>query len=242
MHVPGNVFLVSGEPVEGFGQHDVEPAFERGCDQLLNTGLIQHIPDLYNLHKDDLLQLEGYAQKAADNLLREIEMSKEKPLDRFLYALGIPHVGEHMAQVLASHFPDLGTLMQASEQRLQSIYEIGPEVAQSVRTFFTNPQNQAVLDQLLEAGITLDNPLFTDKSPQNTLQGLTFVFTGTLDQWTRDQAKEAVEHLGGRVTNTVTGKTDYVVAGPGAGSKLNQARSKGVEILDEEDFARLLGQ
>ena len=221
---------------------DIEGLAGRRIDQLLNTGLIQHIPDLYNLHKDDLLQLEGYAQKAADNLLREIEMSKEKPLDRFLYALGIPHVGEHLAQVLAANFPDLTSLTQASEESLLAIHEIGPEVAASVRSFLTNPQNQAVLNRLLQSGIILENPLFTARKEDASLQDKTFVFTGTLQRWTREEAKGLVERLGGRVTNTVTGNTDYVVAGPGAGSKLNQARSKGAEILDEEGFARLLGQ
>ncbi|MDZ7758927.1 MAG: NAD-dependent DNA ligase LigA [Desulfovermiculus sp.] len=219
---------------------DIEGLAGRRIDQLLNTGLVKHIPDLYNLQKLDLLQLEGYAQKAADNLLRELEKSKEKPLDRFLYALGIPHVGEHLAQVLAANFPDLRGLSQASEEKLQAIYEIGPEVAKSVRSFFSNPQNQAVLDKLLQAKITLDNPLFTPTVQEKSLQGKTFVFTGTLDQWTREEAKAMVEDRGGRVTNTVTGKTDYVVAGPGAGSKLNQARTKGVEILDEEGFAKIV--
>jgi DNA ligase (NAD+) len=109
-----------------------------------------------------------------------------------------------------------------------------------VRSFFTNPKNQEVLDRLLSAGIKLDNPLFQGPGQEKPLEGKTFVFTGTLQGWTRDEAKEAVERLGGRVTSTVTGKTDYVVAGPGAGSKLSQARDKGREILDEEGFARLV--
>ncbi len=221
---------------------DIEGLAGRRIDQLLNTGLVKHIPDLYSLQRSDLLQLEGYAQKAADNLLQEIEKSKEKPLHRFLYALGIPHVGEHLAQVLAANFSDLHSLSRASEKTLQEIYEIGPEVAKSVHSFFTNSQNQAVLNQLLQAGITLDNPLFTDTVQEKSWQDKTFVFTGTLHKWTRDEARELVERLGGRVTNTVTGNTDYVVAGPGAGSKLNQARSKGVEIVDEENFARMVGQ
>jgi DNA ligase (NAD+) len=221
---------------------DIEGLAGRRIDQLLNTGLVNHIPDLYRLQKSDLLQLEGYAQKSADNLLREIEHSKKTTLEHFVYALGIPHVGEHLAQVLASQFSDLKSLRQASEQSLQAIYEIGPEVAKSLCSFFANPQNQKVLDQLLQAGICLDNPLYTDIKQEKPLQDQTFVFTGTLQKWTRDEAKEIVERLGGRATNTVTGKTDYVVAGPGAGSKLDKARSKGIQILSEEEFARLVGK
>jgi DNA ligase (NAD+) len=219
---------------------DIEGLAGRRIDQLLNTGLIKHIPDLYHLQKADLLHLEGYAHKSADNLLREIEHSKEKTLDRFIYALGIPHVGEHLAQVLAANFPSLNSLRQARQEELTAVHEIGPEVAGSVRSFFTNPKNQEVLDRLLSAGIKLDNPLFQGPGQEKPLEGKTFVFTGTLQGWTRDEAKEAVERLGGRATSTVTGKTDYVVAGPGAGSKLSQARAKGREILDEEGFARLV--
>ncbi|MFP4259107.1 MAG: NAD-dependent DNA ligase LigA, partial [Desulfovermiculus sp.] len=199
---------------------DIEGLAGRRIDQLLNTGLIRHIPDLYHLQKADLLHLEGYAHKSADNLLREIEHSKEKTLDRFIYALGIPHVGEHLAQVLAANFPDLNSLRQATQDELTAVYEIGPEVAGSLRSFFTNPKNQEVLDHLLSAGIKLDNPLFQGPGQEKPLEGKTLVFTGTLKGWTRDEAKEAVERLGGRATNTVTGRTDYVVAGPGAGSKL----------------------
>ncbi|MFO7802161.1 MAG: NAD-dependent DNA ligase LigA [Desulfovermiculus sp.] len=220
---------------------DIEGLAGKRIDQLLNTGLVRHIPDLYHLQKSDLLLLEGYAEKSADNLLREIDKSKTKPLDRFIYALGIFHVGEHLAQVLATHFPDLDSLSQADEQKLTSIHEIGPEVARSIRFFFTNSSNHKVLNQLRQAGIHCKNPLYQDKSGEKPLHGLTFVFTGTLQHWTRDQAKKHVESLGGRATATVTSKTDYVVTGPGAGSKLSQARDKGVQILDEEQFARLVG-
>ena len=220
---------------------DIEGLAGKRIDQLLNTGLVKHIPDLYDLHKSDLLLLEGYAEKAADNLLLEIDKSKTKPLDRCIYALGIPHVGEHLAQVLATHFPDLESLMQADEQKLQSIHEIGPEVAKSVHSFFTNPSNHKVLNQLRQAGIHFKNTLYPGKTGEKPLHGLTFVFTGTLQNWTRDQAQKQVQSLGGRATATVTAKTDYLVTGPGAGSKLSQARDKGVKILDEEEFDRLVG-
>jgi DNA ligase (NAD+) len=133
-------------------------------------------------------------------------------------------------------------LRQASEQTLQAIYEIGPEVAKSLCSFFANPQNQRVLDQLLLAGISLENPLYTDSKQEKPFQDQTFVFTGRLQKWTRDEAKEIVERLGGRATNTVTDKTNYVVAGPGAGSKLDKAKNKGIQILNEEDFAQLVGR
>jgi DNA ligase (NAD+) len=221
---------------------DIEGLAGRRIDQLLNTGLVRHIPDLYRLRREDLVQLEGFGSKSADNLLREIEDSKSTALERFVYALGIPHVGEHLAQVLAARFPDLDALSRASEQTLQAVHEIGPEVARSVRAFFSNPGNRKVVHDLLEAGISLDNPLHAATVQTKSLQGRTFVFTGTLQNWTRDQAREIVEGLGGRVTGSVTGNTDYIVAGPGAGSKLDKARSKGIAVLSEEDFARIIGQ
>jgi len=221
---------------------DIEGLAGRRTDQLMSSGLVQTVPDLYSLRKEDLLRLEGYGDKAAQNLLDEIEASKEQPLERFLYALGIPHVGEHLAGVLARHFRSLDELMEASSENLQSIHEIGPEVARSVRSFFANPGNREVLERLRKSGVEPENPLFEEGEKELPLQGTSFVFTGSLERWTREEAGRIVERLGGKVTSSVSSKTDYVVAGPGAGSKLNQARQKGIAVLDEEAFARLIGE
>ena len=221
---------------------DIEGLAGRRTDQLMNSGLVRTIPDLYSLRKKDLLQLEGYADKAAANLLREIESSKDQPLERFLYALGIPHVGEHLSGVLARHFRNIDELMQATSEELQAIPEVGPEVAKSIGSFFSNPGNREVLRRLRQSGVEPENPLFEEQKKARPLEGKTFVFTGSLEHWTREQAGRMVQELGGKVTGSVSSKTDYLVAGPGAGSKLNQARQKGVAVLDEEAFARLIGE
>ena len=221
---------------------DVDGLAGRRTDQLMSSGLVRSVPDLFGLRKEDLLALEGYADKAAQNLIEEIEASKEQSLERFIYALGIPHVGEHLAGVLASHFEDLEGLMQASTDELRAIREVGPEVAGSIRTFFGNPQNRQVIERLRQAGLSLSNDLYEERRQAQPLQGLTFVFTGNLQRWTRQEAGRLVESLGGRAASSVSGKTDYLVAGPGGGSKLEQARQKGVRVISEQEFAELVSQ
>lgn len=172
-------------------------------------------------------------------MLREIEDSKEQTLARFLYALGIPLVGEHIALVLANHFETLDDLMQTSEEELEKIDEIGPEVAHSIVTFFSEDENRQVIQEIRGAGLTLRNPLYGEEGEQ-PLEGLTFVFTGSLERWTRDEVKRLVERRGGRATSSVSGETDYVMAGPGAGSKLDEAREQDVPVMDEEEFVEFL--
>ncbi|WP_340105281.1 NAD-dependent DNA ligase LigA [Rhodohalobacter sp. 8-1] len=217
---------------------DVEGLGERRIEQLYNKGLIEKLSDIFNLTEEDLRQLDDVAEKAAQNILSEIDESKKADLHQFLYALGIPHIGQHMARVLAKKFKSVDDLREISAEDLREIEEIGPEVAQAVESFFSNEDAFKDIDLMFDAGLTLDNPLFQQK--EQPLDGLTFVFTGNLDSWPRDEVKELVERYGARAASSVSGNTDYVVAGPGAGSKLDDARDEGVDILDEEEFKELL--
>ncbi|MFP4136205.1 MAG: NAD-dependent DNA ligase LigA [Candidatus Acetothermia bacterium] len=220
------------------GGMDIEGLGEKIAEQFIETGLVDSLDDLYELEKEDLTSLERFAEKSSRNLLDEIEESKDQTLARFLYALGIPEVGEHLSRVLSSHYPTLEDLMEATEEELQRINEIGPEVAKSIVGFFSNPDNQDLIENLLGAGITLNNPLSEEK--ESPLEGLTFVFTGSLNRWTRSEIQRYVEDKGARSTSSVSGQTDFVVAGPGAGSKLEDAEELGVPVLDEEEFVQLL--
>jgi len=215
---------------------DIEGLGERRTEQLIDAGLIERLSDIYGLTKDDLVALERLADKSARNLLDEIEGSKEQPLDRFIYAIGIPLVGAHVSQVLARNYATLDELQEASQEELESIRDIGPEVARGVVTFFENEQNQEMIQEIRDAGLTLRNLLYSAEEEEQPLEGLTFVFTGSLDRWTRDDVKRYVERLGGRATSSVSGETDYVIAGPGAGSKLDEARDRNVPVMDEEAF------
>jgi DNA ligase (NAD+) len=217
---------------------DIEGLGEKRAEQLLNAGLIEEVSDLYDLTKDDLISLEGFGEKSSQNLIDEIKASKETTFERFLYALGIQEVGEHIAQVLAAHFDELDQLMAADEQALVSIDEIGPEIARSVASFFNEERNRQMIRRIREAGLRLSNP-YTEEQPQ-PLDGLTLVFTGELERWTRDEVQRLVEGLGARATSSVSGETDYVITGPGAGSKLNEAERRGVPTMDEEAFVDFL--
>jgi DNA ligase (NAD+) len=223
---------------------DIEGLGEKRAQQLVDKGFVKSLPDIYRLSKDDLLCLPGYAEKSAENLLTEIEKAKNVTLDRLIYALGIPLLGSHMVQVVVSHFKDLDALENANEEKLQQIAEIGPEVARSIVSFFADEKNQLALTAMQKAGLTIKNPPYTDKGADKKegrpLEGLKFVFTGSLDHWTRDEAKELVERHGGRATAGVSSGTDYVVAGPGSGAKLSQAENYGVSVLREDDFVSFL--
>ncbi len=216
---------------------DIEGLGDKRAEQLIDAGLIEDISDLYELEKDDLLQLERYADKSAQNLLDEIAASLEQDLDRFLYALGIPLVGSATARLLAQHFASLDEVMAADEDALTAIDDIGPEVAHSIVTFFADDDNRRVIDDIRDAGLTLTNPYAADEAP---LAGLTFVFTGSLDDWTRSAVQRFVEQHGANATSSVSGNTDYVVAGPGAGSKRDEAEERDIPVLDEDAFHELL--
>jgi DNA ligase (NAD+) len=222
------------------GAMDIEGLGEKRVQQLIDQELVTRLSDLYHLNKDDLVSLERFASKSAQNLLDEIEDSKEQTLDRFLYALGIPLVGEHVTQVLARHYQTLDEIMDASMDDLRALRDIGPEVAQSIAAFFDEERNRQEVKALLDADIELSNPLYAGEDGDTPLQGLTFVFTGELERWTREEVQRLVERLGGRATSSVSGQTDYVVAGPGAGSKLDEAQEREIPILDESEFVELI--
>ena len=217
---------------------DIDGMGERYIDQLLRLNLVKTVADLYDLTSDDFMQFDRMGDKLAGNLLKAIAASKRRELARFIFALGIRHVGEHTARLLANAFGSIENLEKAPEGELLSIREIGPQVARSIRAFFDNPLNREVVARLLAAGVS---PTATAKQVGGRFTGKTFVFTGALTRMTRDRAKALVEQEGGHAAGSVSKKTDYVVAGSDAGSKLEKARSLGVTVLSEEEFLALVG-
>ena len=201
--------------------------------QLVTSGLIADPADLFFLTKEQLLGLERMADKSASNLIAAIERSKTPSLDRLIYALGIRHVGEQTAKRLAATYGTLAALVAATQEELEKIRDIGPEVAASIAGFFREPANLRVIEKLSRAGLVAREVSRPQAAP---LAGKSFVFTGTLSGMSRGEAKALVESLGGSVTSTITKTTDYVVAGDAAGSKLDKARRDGIDILDEEAF------
>jgi len=223
------------------GAMDIEGLGEKLVDQLVEKGLVKSPADLYFLTSEQLAGLERMGEKSAQNLLRAIEASKARPLHRCIFALGIRHVGEHVAEVLARQFGSLDALMNADEATLAATREVGPIVARSVRNFFGNPENLAAIERLRRGGVRFP-PVERRAAPSDAaFAGKTFVFTGALEHFTRHQAEALVKQRGGRAASSVSPKTHYVVAGEGAGSKLARARELGVEVLSEADFRRMLG-
>ena len=220
------------------GAMDIEGLGGKRAEQLIEAGLVSDLADLYELRTEDLEQLEGFARKSAQKLVDQIQSRRKTTLQRFLYALGIPQVGSHVATVLARHFDTLDELMEASADDLLAINEIGPHIARSVVSFFGEDENRRMLASLRDAGIELTNPLAEPTS--QPLEDQTFVFTGALDRWTREEAQRLVERLGAQASSSVSGNTDYVVAGPGAGQKLDEARDREIPVLDEAAFIDLL--
>jgi DNA ligase (NAD+) len=219
---------------------DIVGLGEKTVKQLLDTGLVKDLADIYKLTPIDLAGLEGFAEKSIEKLIAAIENSKRPRLDRFLSALGIEHVGETVARLLADHFGAVEPLMEASEEDLQRIRGIGPEVAESVRRFFQNPRNRRVLERLKLAGV---KPVMEAraKGPQ-PLAGEVMVFTGGLERMTRPEAQRRAEALGARIAGAISKKVTLVVAGPGAGSKLDEARKHGVKVIDEAAFLERIGE
>ncbi|MGH7731375.1 MAG: NAD-dependent DNA ligase LigA [Candidatus Eiseniibacteriota bacterium] len=207
--------------------------------QLLDRGLVKDLADLYHLTPIDLAGLEGFAEKSIENLMNAIESSKRPRLDRFLYALGIEHVGGTIARLLADHYGAVEPLQEADEAALKEIHGIGPEVAASVRRFFSNPRNRKVLERLKEAGV---RPV-AERKPKGPrpLAGEIVVFTGSLERMTRPEAAKKAEDAGARVASGIGKQVTLVVAGPGAGSKLDAARKKKIPIIDETTFLERIG-
>ncbi len=219
------------------GAMDIEGLGDRLIDQLLRLGLVKSVADLYRLEKEQLFQFERMGDKLAEKLLAAIAASKERPLERFLFGLGIRHVGSHLAKVLSRQFGSLEALATTDQQQLLAIHEIGPQVAESVTRFFADPNNQQILQQLQELGVA---PIATEQPRGDKLTGKVFVFTGALERFSRKEGETLVEAQGGRASGSVSKKTDYVVAGPGAGSKLAKAEQLGISVLDEEQFLTLI--
>lgn len=218
---------------------DIEGLGDKMVEQLVSTGLVKTVADLYRLRKDDLIALERMGEKSAQNLLDAIEKSKATTLPRLLHALGIPQVGEATAAALAQHFGDLDPLMTADAAMLEAVPNIGPNMAQDIDAFFHQTHNRDVIRDLRARGVHWPKTQAPRKSP---LAGKTFVLTGTLASMTRDEAKEVLTALGAKVSGSVSAKTDYVVVGADPGSKADKATQLGVATLDEDALKRLLGR
>ncbi|HPD07359.1 MAG TPA: NAD-dependent DNA ligase LigA [Candidatus Bipolaricaulis sp.] len=216
---------------------DIQGLGEKLVDRLVETGLVARISDLYRLRREDLLAVERMGEKSAQNLLDEIERSKGMSLGRLIFALGIRHVGERVAEILAERFPSLEALSHAPVEELTALRGVGPQIAQSIVSFFQNEENQRLIAELAAVGV---DPRAGE--PQaGPLSGKVFVFTGTLGGLTRDEAQRLVASRGGRVASTVSRQVDYVVAGENPGSKLDRARELGIPVLTEAEFRRLIG-
>ncbi len=220
---------------------DIDGMGEKLVDQLVEHGLVENAADLYELTTEALASLDRMGEKSAANVVAAVTASKKTSLERFIYALGIRNVGEQTAKDLAAHFGDLEALMQADEETLQSVSDIGPVVATGVHSFFGEPHNRKVIKRLVANGVHWEKVRKT-AARSSALAGKTFVLTGTLGNMTRDEARQRIESLGGKVSSSVSKKTDYVVAGDKPGSKLDKAQQLGVAVLDEPALLELLDQ
>lgn len=217
---------------------DIEGLGEKLVAQLVETGRVRDVADLYHLRKSDVITLERMADKSADNLMAAIDKSRARPFERVLFALGIRHIGEHVAKVLTRAYGDIDALSAATEDDLMQVREVGPAVAASIALFLRQPDNQSVILRLREAGLRFEAERRAGASSR--LSGKTFVVTGTLEGMSRDEAKAAIELRGGKVASSVSKKTDFVVVGENPGSKADKARELAVPVLDQAAFLSLL--
>ncbi|MBE0501379.1 MAG: NAD-dependent DNA ligase LigA [Desulfuromonadales bacterium] len=218
---------------------DIDGLGDRYIDQMLQKKIIRSVADLYRLHPEDLFRFERMGEKLAEKIITAIDQSRHRPLSRLLFGLGIRHVGIHLARILARQFGTLEALSTATEEELCAIHEVGPQVAMSVTTFFADNNNRRILSELKETGV---EPGSDVKQSGGVFSGKTFVFTGALTLFSRQQAEQQTEQLGGRAAGSVSKKTDYVVAGPGAGNKLDRARELGITVLTEEEYLELVNK
>jgi len=223
---------------------DIQGLGDALVGQLVGRDLVHDSADLYALDAARLTELERMGEKSAANLVAQIESSRHLPLHRLIHALGIRHVGERAARTLASGLGSIDAISAAPKETLEELDDVGPKTATNVRSFFDQPANLDLVRRLAEAGVNtvaLDEERRNRAAPDARLHGKTFVLTGTLARHTRDEAREAIERLGGRIAQSVSRKTDFVVAGEDAGSKLDRARELGIPVLDAEQFEQLLG-
>jgi DNA ligase (NAD+) len=220
--------------IEGLGYSIIE--------KFISLGFLKDVTDIFRLaeHEKELKKLEGFGEKSIDNILGSIEASRKRPFEKVLFAIGIRHVGDRTARILANYFRNIDSLEKASKEEIEKIREIGPKIAESVYDFFKKDSNRVLIDKLKKAGLKFD----TEKSKSavsNRFEGLTFVLTGTLEKYRREEAKKIIEDRGGKVASSVSKSTDYVLAGKEAGSKLTKAKGLGVKIIDEKEFEKLAG-
>ena len=219
---------------------DVDGLGEKLIDQLVNEGIIKNVDDLFRIQKKQLADLERMGEKSADNIIGSINKSKLTTFSRFIYALGIRHVGEHISKLLERTYErDFDSFLTASYEDLESIEEIGPIVAQSIIDFWNDPSNKQIIDNCFELGVVFEQK---NNIISQTLMGKIFVFTGTLEKFNRKKAKEIVESHGGRTSSAISKKTDYLVAGPGSGSKKDKAKTLGIDIINENEFEKLISK
>jgi len=228
--------------IEHFGSRacmDIEDLGKAVVDQLVSRDLVHNIADLYRLRKDDLVGLERFAEKSSENLIRAIDQSRQQEVWRLLHGLGIPNVGAGMAKDLVRRFRSLDELMRADEETLEAVDGVGSILTASIRAFFEEPKNRRLVEELRELGLNFAEPDTGEEAGESPLSGKTFVITGTLPSFTRDEATAWIEARGGKVTSAVSKKTDYLLAGEEAGSKLTKAEKLGVEVLDEAGLRAL---
>jgi DNA ligase (NAD+) len=223
------------------GAMDVDGVGESLVEQLLNEGLIATPVDLYRLSKDQLVALERFGEKSADNVMKALAESKTRPLGRLLYALGIRHVGTNIADLLAEHFHSIDTVAKASVEEIEAIEGIGPAIATAIVEFFQHEKNRQIIDGLREVGVAMEERLSQSETYEKTLTGKIFVLTGTLTGMDRAEAEKQIKLRGGKATGSVTKKTNYVVSGESPGSKLVRAQELGITVIDELEFRALLG-
>ncbi|MCA2004215.1 MAG: NAD-dependent DNA ligase LigA [Ignavibacterium sp.] len=223
------------------GAMDIEGLGEALIDLFVEKGFLKTFSDIYELknHREELIQIERLGEKSVDNLLSAIEKSKSQPFEKVLFALGIRYVGAGVAQKLAEHFGNIDALIKADEEEISSVYEIGPSISKSVKQFFSDKHNLELIEKLKKAGLKFSSE---QKKPikDNFFKDKTFVLTGTLSSFSRDEAAARIKKLGGKVASSVSKNNDYVIAGEKAGSKLDKAKSLGVKIMNEDEFLKLL--
>src|SRR4030095_3806486 len=233
--------------VQGRMQHfvartamDIEGLGYQIIDRFSKLGYLNDITDIYKLyvHEKELKEIERFGEKSIDNILTSIENSKKRPFDKVLYAIGVRHVGDRTARVLAKHFKNIDNLINASKDEIEKIYEIGPRIAESVYDFFHNKGNLQIIEKFKKAGLKLKEDPGSQAS--NKLEGLTFVITGTLEKYKREEVQDIIESLGGKASSSVSKKTSYLLAGSDAGSKLAKAKELGVKVIDETEFEKLI--